>query len=344
MDQLVEVVRDTDNKPRVLLYYEYLIRLCQRTSLFPGHFVIPYPEKLDDDAIKTGGSARVYYGYHDQKEVAIKEFRLYVNQIPQAKKRLLKEAYITKILYHPNIVAFVGVVMEPSRIGIIVPWMRNGNIVSYLASYTSSEVSRKELLEQVADGLHFMHEYGIAHGDLKGGNILISDDGKALLSDFGVAALQENIKPIPPTTDTTPRWRPITIQHCKIALRKGGLSEDLSPTLFSRLSNISCGGTERWMAPELLMPEAFYLKSGKATFSGDVFSFAMLSVEVYTGEPPHHLETKEKAYLKTIAGTRPERPSNMPDPVWLLIQHCWKQISDERPPMFNVYSSLACIP
>ncbi|KAG5350749.1 hypothetical protein C0989_009421 [Termitomyces sp. Mn162] len=343
MDELVEVVRGTDNKPHILRYYEYLIKLCQRTSLFPNSFVIPYPEKLDDEAIETGGSARVFYGYHDQKEVAIKEYRMFANRIPEAKKRLLKEAYITKILYHPNIIAFVGVVMEPLRIGIVVPWMRNGNIISYLATYTSLEVSRKELLEQVADGLHFIHEYGIAHGDLKGGNILISDDGKALLSDLGVAALQENVELVP-TSDSTPRWRTLTIQHCKDALRKGGYSEDQSPSLFSRLSNISCGGTYRWMAPELLIPEVFNYKSGKATFLGDVFSFAMLAIEVYTGEPPHCSETREQAVLKTISGTRPKQPSNMPKPVWLLIEHCWKQKSDERPLMFDVYSSLACIP
>ncbi|KAG6883035.1 hypothetical protein C0993_008215, partial [Termitomyces sp. T159_Od127] len=295
--------------------------------------------------METGGSAQVYYGFYDQKEVAIKEFRLIKNKIPQAKKRLLKEAYITKILYHPNIISFVGVVLEPSHICIVVPWMSYGDIVSYLGSYTNSKVSRKELLEQVADGLHFMHEYGIAHGDLKGvriaseiANVLISDDERALLSDFGVAAFQEINQPIQSTVEITPKWRPINIQHCKEALRSAGLSESLSPTLFSRLSNISCGGTFRWMAPEYLIPEAFNIQSGKATLSGDVFSFAMLSIEVYTGDPPHASETKENAALKTIAGKRPERPSNMSDPVWLLVEHCWKEIPNERPPIFDIYT------
>ncbi|KAG6886766.1 hypothetical protein C0992_002477 [Termitomyces sp. T32_za158] len=187
-------------------------------------------------------------------------------------------------------------------------------------------------LEQVADGLHFMHEYGITHGDLKGvrvvsliklpsdyltyyvhsqGNVLISDNKKALLSDFGVSALQDSIKPVQATVDTTPKWGSITIQHLNQALRRGGLSENLSPILFSRLSNISCGGTYRWMAPETLTSES---ESGKATFSGDVFSFAMLSIEVYTEKHPHASETEYNACLKTIAGERPERPSNISDP------------------------------
>ena len=82
----IQVVRGTDNKPNILRYYEYLIKLCQKTSLFPGHFVISYPEKLEDDSIEAGGSARVFYGYHNKKEVAIKEYRLYQDQILKAKR------------------------------------------------------------------------------------------------------------------------------------------------------------------------------------------------------------------------------------------------------------------
>ncbi|KAG6917272.1 hypothetical protein DXG01_003220 [Tephrocybe rancida] len=326
--------------------FNYLRNLRKQDFLHKKHPPLnfeQYPKKLYENAVETGGSARVYHGSHDGQEVAIKEFRLYANRIPQAKKRFLKESYITKIMHHPNIITFIGTVQEPFRICIIIPWMKNGDIVNYLAARSSPEPSKKELLEQVADGLHFVHEYGFAHGDLKGGNVLISDDEKALISDFGVATLQEDIE-APPIAAKTPTWRPIDIQTCKVALRESGMPQSLAPSLFSRVSNFSGGGTFRWMAPERLMPKEFGFKSAKPTFASDVFSYAMLAVEVYTGAPPHALETQQMAAIRTVTGKRPERPANAPDLVWEIIEHCWRVKADERPLMLDVYSSLACIP
>ncbi|KAG6830414.1 hypothetical protein H0H87_008197 [Tephrocybe sp. NHM501043] len=220
MYDLVEVVQRSDDKARILKYYDYLILLCQKTFLSPQKFEIPYPDVLDSNPIQTGASADVYRGQHGREEVAIKEFRLSFKQADRVKK-----------------------------------------------------------LEQVADGLHFMHQYGFAHGDLKGGNVLISDNGNALISDFGVATIQADIITTP-TEESSPKWRPADIYKCKMALRDGGMSQELAPTLLSRISNFSDGGTSRWMAPERFLPEAYGLTSAKATFESDVFSFAMLAIEV----------------------------------------------------------------
>ncbi|KAG6917273.1 hypothetical protein DXG01_003221 [Tephrocybe rancida] len=340
MHELVEVVRDSDDKDKISNYYEYLIQLCQKCSTFPHPFIIPYPKKLHKGAIESGGSARVYHGLHEQQEVAIKEYRLYErSNIPRVKRRLLKEAYITKIMQYPNIIPFVGIVqqLKPLRICIVVPWMKNGDIVKYLAARSSSEPSREELLEQVADGLHFMQQYGIAHGDLKGGNVLISDDGKALISDFGLAALQENIEVPSPVHHTLP----IDIRTCKTALREGGMSQSLASSILSRVSNFSGGGTLPWMAPERLLPENFGFKNAKPTFASDVFSYAMLAIEVYTGERPHAPAPQEMAAVYTMTNRRPRRPPNVPDPVWKIIERCWSVNAYDRPSIFDVYSNLA---
>ncbi|KAG6865041.1 hypothetical protein C0991_005534 [Blastosporella zonata] len=191
-----------------------------------------------------------------------------------------------------------------------------------------------------------MHEYGFAHGDLKGANVLISDKGKALISDFGIATLQEDIEQAPPTMGTVRKWGTVNIRNLKKALKEGGMSQDHAQSLFSRVSNISRsgGGTYRWMAPERLIPEKFGLKSANATFASDVFSFGMLSIEVYTGLPPYHeFERQETAILRIIAGRYPERPHNIPDQVWPIVEHCWKAKST-RPSILSVYNSLACIP
>ncbi|KAG6830268.1 hypothetical protein H0H92_001534 [Tricholoma furcatifolium] len=294
------VVRVTDHKDRILRYYEYVIKLCQVTLLFPASFLIQNVEikkSPNFDAIETGGSALVYRGYCREQEVAIKDFKLYDNEerVARAQKRFLKEAYITKILYHPNIISFIGIVQERHRFCIVVPWMNNGNIVQYVKTNPNSEVSRKELLEQVADGLHFIHAYGFAHGDLKGDNILISDKGKALICDFGIAALQDDIEQSQQSQSPTvaPKWKPGLFKRIKKAVEEGSISHAL--TMFSQMSGMSCEGTRRWMAPERLMPEGFGRESAKATFESDVFSFAMVCIESV-----HRIKVDEKAgYILT---------------------------------------------
>ncbi|KAG5641562.1 hypothetical protein DXG03_004775 [Asterophora parasitica] len=90
---------------------------------------------------------------------------------------------------------FIGVIQDPApspRFCVLMPWMKNGNIVEYVKK--TPEASQKHLLEQVADGLDFMHQYNVVHGDLKGANVLIDDKGNARISDLGQSSIQEHIE------------------------------------------------------------------------------------------------------------------------------------------------------
>lgn len=59
-------------------------------------------------------------------------------------------------------------------------------------------------------------------------------------------------------------------------------TKSLRSTLNSALSTRSGAGTVNWMAPERLVPKDYNRASAAATFSSDVFSFAMLVLEVRT--------------------------------------------------------------
>ncbi|KAJ6480019.1 hypothetical protein C8R47DRAFT_604608 [Mycena vitilis] len=80
-------------------------------------------------------------------------------------RRFVREALILDLVKHPIILRFTSILDEQLRICIITPWHR-GHIMKYIAR--TEGVYLKELMEQVADGLHFLSQYGIVHGDLKG--------------------------------------------------------------------------------------------------------------------------------------------------------------------------------
>ncbi|KAF8603990.1 kinase-like protein [Ceratobasidium sp. AG-I] len=90
---------------------------------------------------------------------------------------------------------------------MVAPWVRHGSLNHYLAE--NLEMRRPQLCAQVADGLAYLHSCGVVHGDLKGANVLLSDDGDPLLTDFGNAVLQERTLQFTYTTtkaSLSPRW------------------------------------------------------------------------------------------------------------------------------------------
>jgi serine/threonine protein kinase len=88
----------------------------------------------------------------------------------------------------------------------------------------------------------------VVHGDLRGNNILISDDYRAVLSDFGLAT---------------------TIQE-----------GDADTTAGALVSSSHRAGSLRWFAPELISPEQFGCQKFMRTRATDVYAFACVCLEV----------------------------------------------------------------
>lgn len=70
---------------------------------------------------------------------------------------------------------------------MVSPWMDYGDAISYVNKYPY--VNRKRIIRRIAEGLRLLHMYNppIAHGDIKGANILIDQKGNPLLADFGLS-------------------------------------------------------------------------------------------------------------------------------------------------------------
>jgi len=109
-------------------------------------------------------------------------------------KRLKREILIWMDLDHPNIAPLIGFTVDVT-VCLISPWYKNGRITKYIEDHPTC--NRLKLLEEVACGLDYLHtgDPAVVHGDIKPDNILVDDDGCAVLIDFGLSRIQEEISP-----------------------------------------------------------------------------------------------------------------------------------------------------
>eukprot|EP00667_Euglena_gracilis_P000200 EG_transcript_200 len=89
---------------------------------------------------------------------------------------------------HPNIVQYLGVQRENRNLRIFLEYVPGGSIQSLLRKYGRfPEGIVKFYTRQILTGLAYLHENGIVHRDIKGANILVTDNGVIKLADFGAS-------------------------------------------------------------------------------------------------------------------------------------------------------------
>ncbi|KAG9041897.1 hypothetical protein FS837_011614 [Tulasnella sp. UAMH 9824] len=148
--------------------------------------------------------------------VAVKTLQIHVEvDKERLEKRFMREAYIWSQLKNDNIIDFLGFYFScaggRTEALLVCPWMENGQSVSYVKQQRLRPVERLHLLLDAAKGLKYLHSRvpPICHGDIKGSNVLIKNDGRAAICDFGLAqALDEEFERLASQTihRGTVRW------------------------------------------------------------------------------------------------------------------------------------------
>ncbi|KAF8194861.1 kinase-like domain-containing protein, partial [Mycena galopus ATCC 62051] len=109
----------------------------------------------------------------------------------------------------------------------------------------------------------------------------------------------------------------------------------------SPLASTNRGGSLRWMAPELLHPESYGFKEFQRTFASDIYSFACVCLELYTGKPPFsEIPSDGAVLLYVIGGGLPAYPSVMPFWCQSLASKCWSHFPSSRPGMATIIESI----
>jgi serine/threonine protein kinase len=73
-----------------------------------------------------------------------------------------------------------------------MPFLKVGTLTDRLLEGPVSPQYGALLVQQISDALQYLHDQGVIHRDVKPSNILLDEQGNALLSDFGLARLQES--------------------------------------------------------------------------------------------------------------------------------------------------------
>ena len=144
------------------------------------------------EKLGQGGMATVYKAYdvRDGREVAIKLIRADHLESDQADKLLLRfeiEKRIAK-LRHPNIVGVVDYGNHQGAPYLVMNLVQGGTLKKHIGRKMPWREAAA-LLAPIARALHYLHQNDVVHRDVKPSNILLTETGQPLLSDFGIAKL-----------------------------------------------------------------------------------------------------------------------------------------------------------
>ena len=138
--------------------------------------------------IGSGGMADVWLAedQHLQRQVALKVLHSRFAQDGEFVERFRREAESAAGLNHPNVVSVYDRGEVEGTYYIAMQYLEGRSLKELIDVGLTPEQS-VYLIRQVLEGARFAHRHGIVHRDLKPQNVIVDDDGKAVVTDFGIA-------------------------------------------------------------------------------------------------------------------------------------------------------------
>jgi eukaryotic-like serine/threonine-protein kinase len=141
------------------------------------------------EEIGRGGMGVVYRATQRSlgRAVAVKRIQLSDATAPRDIERFRFEARAAAKLSHPNILSVLTFVETADEVMMVMPLIAGGDLRKRLASGPLPPRTAAGVMIDVARGVAHAHTHGIIHRDIKPGNIMVCDDGRAVVADFGLA-------------------------------------------------------------------------------------------------------------------------------------------------------------
>ena len=200
---------------------------------------------------------------------------------------IVREVSLLKSLHHPNIVECYGAfAVDQHVLGILTEYCPGNNLrlVYRKDGCPVQEATVQRYTREMLEGLAYLHRRGVVHRDLKGLNVLVSNDGVCKLADFGSAV-------------RIARTKAFDEDGLAVANDEDGDDNDGGKELARRQEDdmdatafYSMEGTVWWMAPEQfwLGPPGSPKQEGVTggSYPADIWSLGCLILEMCTGSIP----------------------------------------------------------
>ena len=260
-----------------------------------GHYEILAP-------LGAGGMGEVYRARDIRlgREVAIKVLSENLANSPEHLARLRQEARTVASLNHPNIVTLYSVEEHEGTAFLTMELIHGQSFESLIRDDALTPDLVLDSAIALADALVAAHGQGVVHRDLKPANLMLSQDGRLKVLDFGLAKLDQ----------------------ADLALDKGQAATMVSPV--SRPGQIL--GTAPYMAPEQIRGETVDARA-------DLFAFGIILYELISGRRPFtgknfadlssSILRDEPAELRAIR-------SNVPPALASIVARCLRKDREHR--------------
>jgi len=245
----------------------------------------------------SGGMGDVYVADDTtlDRQVALKVLPPGLAAAPEKRARFEREAKAVAALNHPNVVT-IHSVEEVDGVHFITMELVEGEpLGDVIPGRGFSTVEFFKIATPLADAVNAAHQRGITHRDLKPSNIMVTDDGRVKVLDFGLAKLIDHSAEVDGDGGTV------------LLTEKG--SDDLTEA--GRIM-----GTVAYMSPEQAAGKQVDHRS-------DIFSLGIILYEMATGERPFKGDSK----MEVLSAILRESPPNVTDVRSKLPRHLGRIVS-----------------
>jgi serine/threonine protein kinase/tetratricopeptide (TPR) repeat protein len=276
------------------------------------------------DRLAVGGMGVVYAAWDPElnRKVALKLLRALATDGGAAlgHARLLREAQAMARLSHPSVVAVHDVGSFGDRVFVAMELVEGGTLRQWVKAKPRSWREVTEVLVKAGRGLVAAHAAGLVHRDFKPDNILVDEDGRVRVTDFGLARLADPSAPPAPSPVVTPAARPSALAPSPTpASDDSGRSSPPPPpvpgastsSLESPLTQAgTVMGTPRYMSPEQHRGEPTDPR-------GDQFSFCVTLWEALYDATPFPGRERIDIAAAIVSGRIADPPDPRGVPRWV---------------------------
>ena len=147
-----------------------------------------------EELIGRGGMGTIFKA-HDpvlDRPVALKVISSELEVTDELRARFFREAQACARMSHPNIVTVYDMGEDNGRLFFVMELLNGEELRRFIAQRRVLALEDKlAIMVQVCDGLHYAHQKGVVHRDIKPGNIFLLHNGQVKILDFGIAQIAD---------------------------------------------------------------------------------------------------------------------------------------------------------